>query len=224
MKESDILRTGGNGLIGSNQDSAPAWTVTFADMVTLLLCFFIMIVAISQPDPTKVEQVTESAQKALGTTGAEKRVQVLDINELVRSVERIIAQEKMQSQVEVAVTNRGVVVSAKGAMFFQSGDSAVLPQAMPLLKKLAKQINRVPYQIAVEGHTDNVPIKSAVYPSNWELSAARAGQIVRFLVDNGVKPQRLSAVGLADTRPKRPNSNDTNRAINRRIEIVFLTR
>lgn len=224
MKVSDILHTGADGLIGRQEESAPAWIVTYADMVTLLLCFFILIVAISQPDPSKVEQVTQSTQEALGTTGAEKRVQVLDINELVKAVERIIAQEKMQSQVEVAVTNRGVVISGKGATFFQSGESTVLPKAVPLLKKLAKQINRVPYQIAVEGHTDNVPIRSAVYPSNWELSAARAGQIVRFLVSSGVKPQRLSAVGLADTRPKRPNATESNRAINRRIEIVFLTR
>lgn len=200
------------------------WLITYADMITLVLAFFVMLCAVSDFNPAKFEEATQSAKKALGSqTEKKKGVKVLSIEELINAVKRIIHQQHLEQQVAVEATGRGVVISARGATFFRSGDSSVLPAAMPLLKALAGPINTTPYSIAVEGHTDNVPATGTRYPSNWELSSARASEIVRYLINSGVKPSRLRATGLADTQPKLPNTSERNRAINRRIEIVFLT-
>jgi chemotaxis protein MotB len=201
------------------------WLITYADMITLVLAFFVMLTAASDFNPAKFEQAAQSTKNALGSSEVEKKqgVKVLSIDELVKAVQRIIRQTHLEKQVEVAATGRGVVVSARGAAFFQSGEASVLPAAMPLLKALAGPINKTPYSIAVEGHTDNVPLGGGHYPSNWELSSARASEIVRYLINSGVRPNRLRATGLADTQPKRPNTTERNRAMNRRIEIVFLT-
>ncbi|MBC7543625.1 MAG: flagellar motor protein MotB [Candidatus Sericytochromatia bacterium] len=201
------------------------WLITYADMMTLVLAFFVMLTAVSDFNPAKFEAATQSAKKALGSaqTEAKKGVQVLSIEELVKAVQKIISEQRLEKQVDVKATGRGVVISAKGAAFFPSGEAHVLSHAMPLLQALAGPINSVSYSIAVEGHTDNVPLNSARYPSNWELSSARASEIVRYLASNGVKPQRLRATGLADTQPKAANTSERNRAMNRRIEIVFLT-
>jgi chemotaxis protein MotB len=211
---------------GAEEDKHGAlWLITYADMITLVLAFFVMLCATSDFNPAKFEQAAQSAKSALGSSQTEtkKGVKVLSIEELVRAVQRIIQQQHLEKQVEVEATGRGVVISARGAAFFQSGEASVLPAAMPLLRALAGPINTTPYSIAVEGHTDNVPLAGGHYPSNWELSSARASEIVRYLINSGVKPNRLRATGLADTQPKQPNSSERNRAINRRIEIVFLT-
>lgn len=207
----------------SDEKHGSLWLLTYADMITLILAFFVVLAAISDVNPAKLELVTKSTKKSLGSTEkVQKGVPVLSLDELIKAVQQIVKQQKLENQVEVTATSRGVVVSGRGAMFFRSGDSKVLPAAMPLLKALAGPINNVAYKIAVEGHTDNVPA-GGIYPSNWELSSARASEIVRFMIQSGVAPERLRAVGLADTVPKQPNTNETNRAINRRIEIVFLT-
>jgi chemotaxis protein MotB len=198
------------------------WLITYADVITLLLGFFILMLAISDVNPVKVEEVTKSTNKNFGTTGVDKQVEVLSIQELIDEVNRIIKKEKLENQVEVKATNRGVVVSGKGATFFTPGEAVVLTKAHVLLEKLGSEINKVPYDVAIEGHTDNTPISSGKYPSNWELSSARASNIVRFLISSGVKPGKLRAVGFADTVPKVPNDKEFNRAQNRRIEIVFL--
>lgn len=198
------------------------WLITYADVITLLLGFFILMLAISDINPVKIVEVTNSTSKNFGTTGVEKQVEVLSIQELIDEVNRIINREKLQDQVEVKATNRGVVVSGKGSTFFNSGEAEVLTKAHMLLKKLGKEINKVPYDVAIEGHTDNIPIRSGKYPSNWELSSARASNIVRFLISSGVKSSKLRAVGFAETVPKVPNNTEFNRAQNRRIEIVFL--
>jgi chemotaxis protein MotB len=198
------------------------WLITYADVITLLLGFFILMLAISDINPVKVEEVNKSTSKNFGTTGVDKQVEILSIQELIDEVNRIIKKEKLENQVEVKATNRGVVVSGKGSTFFHSGEAEVLPQAHMLLTKLGNQINKEPYDVAIEGHTDNVPIRSSNFPSNWELSSARASNIVRYLISTGVKSTKLRAVGFADTVPKFPNDSETNRAKNRRIEIVFL--
>ncbi len=200
------------------------WLITYADMITLVLAFFVMLTAVSDFNPAKFEEAKNSANKALGTETAKKNgVKVVSIDDLIKSVQAIIKQQHLEKQVEVTASGRGVVISARGAAFFQSGEAHVLSQALPLLNALAGPINNTAYSIAVEGHTDNVPLNSAQYPSNWELSSARASEIVRYLANAGVKPQRLRATGFADTQPKVGNSNEKNRSINRRIEIVFLT-
>lgn len=207
---------------GESGEAKNSWLLTYADAITLLLGFFILLLALSDINPDKVEQVSKSTKKSFGTRGFEKQVSIISLEELIKEVREIIRREKLEKQVEVEATNRGVVIRGKGSTFFRSGDANVLSQAYPLLKKLALQINKSPYRVAIEGHTDNIPITSGKFPSNWELSSARSSNIVRYLISQGVEPDKLRAVGFADTVPLVPNKNEYNRAINRRIEIVFL--
>ena len=109
-------------------------------------------------------------------------------------------------------------------MLFDFGKAAINPGGLDFLNKLAALIQKVPYPVRVEGHTDNVPIRTVRFPSNWELSIARAVSVVKYFAESGkINPQRLSAVGYGETRPLMPNDSTTNRARNRRVEIVLVT-
>ena len=139
-------------------------------------------------------------------------------------------REKLQELLEeaglaekgVAVETRdGVVLQLSGDVLFGSGQSYINVEARKLLEALAQYTLSVEYSLDIVGYTDNVPIATAVYPSNWELSAGRAGQAVRYLTERGVEPSRLRAIGRADTNPLQNNDTPEGRAQNRRVEFVF---
>lgn len=202
------------------------WLLTYSDMVTLLLCFFILLGAISTIDPAKLQQVAQSMVKAMR---GKVEQPIVSLQEVADKVNEIIQKQDLQEEVDVEVTPRGVAINAKGGIFFASGRAEILDTAEPLLYSLVEEVKKVPYNIAVEGHTDNIPISTPEFPSNWELSAARATQVVRFFIRNGVPKERLQAIGYADTRPRVPNTTPEgfpipeNQAKNRRVVIVFLT-
>lgn len=141
----------------------------------------------------------------------------------------MLTEENLSAEVKAEKTPQGVAISVPGAYLFQSGSADISPQAQPLIKRIAEIIRSVPYNVAIEGHTDDVPIQTREFPSNWELSAARASGIVRFLIDQGIYSRRLRAVGFSDTQPIVPNIDPMtgvispeNRARNRRVVIRFL--
>lgn len=190
-------------------------------MFTLLVTFFVIIAAVSSVDEAKYEMVAKSMSQAMDKT----KIQQVSIDSLIQDVKQAIINEKMEQVVEVNVAPRGVAISAKGSMLFPSGSANLKTSAFPILNRLAGLINETPYNIAVEGHTDNVPISGdlAVYfPSNWELSSARASSVVRHFIEQGVNSVRLSAVGFADTKPVDTNLTEEGRARNRRVTIIFL--
>ncbi len=203
------------------RETEDAWLLTYGDMFTLLVTFFVIIIAVSSVDEAKYEMVAKSMSQAMD----KKKVQHISIDSLIQDVKEAIAHEQMEAVVEVDVNPRGVAVSAKGSMLFPSGSARLKTTAMPMLNSLARLINQTPYNIAVEGHTDNVPISDALaerYPTNWELSSARASSVVRHFIEQGVEAARLSAVGFADTRPLVSNATAEGRARNRRVIIIFL--
>ena len=134
------------------------------------------------------------------------------------------ALSKLQDRIKVRIDQRGVIVSLSEAGFFDTGSAQVRDDAVPTLRDLAVALRSTDSPIAVEGHTDNVPIKTPLYPSNWELSTVRATSIVRYLIEEqGYDPLRLSATGFAEYRPVGDNATAEGRSQNRRVDLVVLT-
>lgn len=203
-----------------HQEDQEDWQLSYGDMVTLLLTFFVVIVTMSQVNLTTLEEIGASMRRAIKGGGPKPRY---SLSELVEDVKRMIEEEGLQGQVDVGITPQGVAINLKGAVLFDLGSTELKPQALPLLMRLAGKLKDLPYRISVEGHTDDLPIHTHRFPSNWELSAARAARVVRFFIQQGIPKGRLQAVGFADTQPRVPNTSPENRAKNRRVVIRLLT-
>lgn len=217
---------------------APAYMTTWGDMCTLLLCFFVMLLAMSTIDPNKFMVAASSFQNAfsgvlesfpsvlitkdilvprLGGDEQNKRMAV----DARRRIQRTVREEELQDAIKVEVTDKGIAIKITDPVGFDVGDAEIRPEFIQLLYEMAEIINRHPDTfIRVEGHTDNTPINTSEFPSNWELSAARALNIVKFFAYRcGIDPKRLSAVGYGEYHPVAPNDTPENRQKNRRIEI-----
>ena len=217
---------------------APAYMLTWGDMCTLLLCFFVMLLAMSTIDPAKFDVAASSFQNAfsgvlesfpsvlitqevlvprLGGNEQNKRLAV----DAARRIRKAVKSENLEDAIKVKVTESGIAVKVADPIGFDIGDAEIKPELMSVLGQVAEIIGRVEgTQIRVEGHTDDIPIHTRKFPSNWELSAARALNVVKFLATRGnIDPARLSAIGYGEYRPLVPNTSEKNRMQNRRIEI-----
>ena len=191
------------------------WLFTYADMVTLLFTFFVLLYAISNPDPVKLQLLSNyfSDEKKMTFT------------ELQQKIEEYIVDKDVEGQVSVKVTSKGVEVSFKDKVLFGMGKADLKDAASPILTEISKLINYEEIKdrkLYIEGHTDSVPIKSKVFPSNWELSSARSASVVRFFAKNGVKKERFVSIGYADTRPLEEETDPVlGQAKNRRVVVVI---
>ena len=220
---------------------APEWLVTFADLMSLLLTFFVLLLSFSTVEEQKFNAATGSIRSAFGMhseispinrpTGSKilpskTQQEAGDPNAKPRLVvvrlRQALEKSGMQDHGRVRVTERGTVLELDGELLFDSGRSDLKQAAAPVLDSIADVAQSVGGRIEIEGHTDDVPIATSRFPSNWELSAARAGAAVRYLSDHGVGADRLSAVGYADTRPIVSNDSPEHRARNRRVEFLFV--
>jgi chemotaxis protein MotB len=221
----------------------PKWLVTYADMVTLLLCFFVLMLAFANTDAVKFKEVLGSVKDAFGVQrdvfelGKEGGMELpitlessppkteMQKQRLVNLLQTAVKEEGLEKNVLIALHRRGVkmeITELAGSAMFEPGGTEILAESRRLLLKLIPIMHDTVYKITVEGHSDNIPVKSPLYPSNWELSSARAGSVVRFLIQTGnLDPRRFSAVGHADTQPLRDNDTPENRARNRRVSIVY---
>lgn len=207
------------------------WSLTLADMMTLILCFFVVIAAIAKPDRQAMDSVAKSMQTAMKgeppegaagmARGPDTGRRLFDIQvELVR----LLKVEK--DLVAVKLRPDAVLVELPGDVSFLSGSADLTESARGVLGRLAGPLAGLGYPVAVEGHTDDVPIASARFPSNWELSAARAAAVARLLIERGLAQERLTVIGLAHTRPQAPHRDDSGRALpenqarNRRVSIL----
>lgn len=212
------------------------WLVTYADLITLLMVFFLVMYALA---PKGVNENFEKLKSSLSTSlkkttnpkigekDAYTAVGVKEDKKLKATsdevVESIVTNDpKGNSDVKVHVDERGLIVSLIDTSFFDPGKAVLKPSAVKLLKGMAPSFLKQTNEVRVEGHTDNVPMHSAQFASNWELSAARAAAVVRFLNGQGVVSARLSAVGFADTKPLQSNGTPEGRKRNRRVEIVLV--
>lgn len=202
-------------------DGEGNWLMSYADMMTLLFAFFVIMAAFSTPDASKMERLKQETAKSMGV---EYQRPFEDMTDTVR---KVLKDFKLDQEISVVETTDGVAITSKGTLFFDSGSADLKGQAQDLIEKLSQilVVQAKGFRILVEGHTDDVPIVSARFPSNWELSAGRASTVVRLLESKGFPHNDLRPLGLADTEPVVPNldsegkPNNENRAQNRRIVI-----
>jgi len=201
-------------------DDSGGWLTTYADMMTLLMTFFVLLFAMSTLDPVKLEQFGQSMGEHQGSRKKSKKVSLSQIN---KEVKKLVKNQKLQEQVKVRMDARGVTLEIASDLAFNVGSADLSRPIQSFLIKLVSTMNKATYAIAVEGHTDNIPIRSATFPSNWELSAARASAVIRYLTSQGIPGDKFRAIGFGDTAPKVANDTRENRAKNRRVDITFLT-
>jgi len=217
------------------------WLVSYADLVTLLLALFTTLYAASTLDARKLDPIAASFRDAVDArpvvaapTSSEAAKPV--IVPPVEIVARLKAFEDLkvrlaheledavrQQRLEIAIDGRGLVLSLPEEATFPVGTADVTPAARELITRLADKVAPLPNLIRVEGHTDDVPIRTPRFASNWELSTARASAVVALLIGSvGIDPARLSAAGYGEFHPRVPNSSAENRARNRRIDLVVM--
>lgn len=269
---------------GSEDQDEGTWFVSLSDMLTLLLCFFILMVSVSHLDQERYKQVASSLEAALkaekaahrfdrqaqtvvrqsitrnqpgapvispaippivpldstgpnpevapeakpetpGSGAAQAGPKTKSIDEIKNELTARFSLDK--NAVSLEKRDAGVAVTLKGAVLFDRASAELTPTALHYLDSIASVLLGTPYKVTIEGHTDSDPIQSFVYPSNWELSAARASRVARHLIDRGVARSRIAVMGLADTRPVAPNVNDKgqslpeNQARNRRVVVLI---
>ncbi|MBK9305830.1 MAG: OmpA family protein [Nitrospira sp.] len=220
------------------------WLVSYADFITLLFAFFVVMYSISSVNVGKYRTVSESIKAALNPVVSppssptpialssskaaltapdapgSKEVVVRKLRNLVKSIKAVPQMSTVRITEKI---NGDIVITIPDQLLFNSGEAAVRSEALPFLEGLSGALVELNRHTKVEGHTDNVPIRTAQFPSNWELSAARAVMVVRVLSElYGVPSDHLAAVGHADTRPLTENLDPEQRAKNRRVEVVIL--
>ncbi len=217
-----------------DEPSAPFWMATFSDMMTLLLTFFVMLVAMSEVEVKKFEEAMSYFTGRRGIMEQEGLMPGImgvagqhDVREQARAFEdlaRDIHDKGLGNAVDVDLTPRGVRLTFVDEIAFASGSAVLGGPARDVLLRTAEAARGVG-AIEVEGHTDDRPIATAAYPSNWELSAARAAAVVRFLLaqPGALPPDRYLATGYAEHRPRDANDTPEGRARNRRITVLFRT-
>lgn len=205
------------------------WLITFADMSVLLMCFFVILFSMSSPDAEQFKVVSQALRDRGFFSDA---VPIEDpFNELRQQLVTSIGISGFDSYVTATESPKGIDVEMSASALFAPGSAIVSPQAAPILELVAKQIMTVADRdvtIDVEGFTDDSKLLSQQFPSNWELSCARAAGVVRFLIDKGVPASKLRAIGLGETHPKAPNHDAAGNAIpanqdlNRRVVVKLL--
>jgi chemotaxis protein MotB len=200
-----------------------AWLLTYADMITLLMALFLLMFSMSDINPAKFEANMASISEHI--TGTQPDMPIQDIIQLINNS---IAANHMEKSVDVTTDGAGIVIEFRSSLLFAIGEATINESALPIMGELVRLISDQKYArygIEIEGHTDDVPIYSERFPSNWELSAARAANVTKLFVDNKVVLKRLRAIGYAEGQPKVPNraaggaAIAENQAINRRVVI-----
>ena len=216
------------------------WLVSYADFITLLFAFFVVMYSISSVNEGKFRTVSESIQAALkpvvSRPVADAHFDLGDFKasivptltqkvQIIRQVQAVLKKfvdEHEKERISVSSTDQGILVTIADSMVFESGRADVRREALPVLEALAEVMGDTSVkEVRVQGHTDNVPIRSGQFPSNWELSSARAVMVVRVLTElYKVPPERISAIGFGEFRPVADNLTPNSRAKNRRVELM----
>jgi chemotaxis protein MotB len=236
--------------VEKEKDESKRWLETFSDLMSLLLVFFILLFAFGQEDLAKFRLLSSSLRAAFSGVSVfsggmgmgdgfdasgmqEPGTNVINFGSLPsRQYEYLqlsnvltdfAVRNEFSEQIAVNVGQEGIYVSLSSALLFPSGSTQLGDDGRKTLDAIAKLLNTMPNNIRIEAHTDDTVTGSPIYPTNWDLSSGRAVSIVRYLQDAGeIKPERLSAVGLAEYHPLYPNDTPAHRALNRRADILIL--
>lgn len=208
------------------EEPGELWLITYADLITLLLCFFILLFASANVDQNVWDRV-----KASYRSKVKSKVVATPLSEIKHQLDSMLMKEVKDKNLEIENLDNGINMRFLSNSFYNSGDAKLLPEGKEIVDKIFEIINSVSkakkadFHIDVEGHTDDNPINNISFPSNWELSVARASNVVRYLIERGMEPGRLKASGYADTQPVVPNRNakgepiPNNQSINRRVVL-----
>ncbi|MGH9607699.1 MAG: OmpA family protein [Terracidiphilus sp.] len=245
-------------LVPKGRISHDRWLVSYADFITLLFAFFVVLYAFSKSGHQKQAQVSgsiDSAFRALGifpdsarghiqsaaASGADEPASPMnivtgedllapaevkdDLQRIQHDLTQTLSNQVAAHTVSIHMGRDGLVISLREAGFFNSGSADPKPASLPTLREIAERLGKTPYDLRIEGHTDNVPIHNAQFDSNWELSTARAVSIARiFLALKAIPPDRISAAGYAQYHPVDSNATPQGRAENRRVDLVVMPR
>jgi len=223
------------------RENLERWLITYADLITLLLAFFIMMYTFSKQDAHTHQEVAEhlkaifkgessvvkeggatgqkEANASPGSAGTGREIEA----ELESQIAAMADANDEGHKISVFRDERGIVIRIMDRAFFDEGKAELKETAKSALRKIVPILEKSKNHVRIEGHTDDVPINTAEFRSNWELSTRRATEVVRYLIEKyGFLPHRISASGYAEYRPVAPNDTQQNRALNRRIEIILL--
>jgi len=237
---------------GADEIETGGWLTTYSDLVTNLLCLFVLLFSFATIDDEKFEQFTRSLQSSFlemsdgaiyvennghslvsliadyNAVGAQSSVtsnanaeEDMTLEDFKTNVRETISDLQLDEYVSVIDETEEVTLRFNSLVLFDSGSAEIKDSGKEVLKKLGDFLARLDSEILIQGHTDNLPINTPLFPSNWELSTKRATNVVRYLIDNcGVDPAKITPTGNAEFRPVAPNDTEENRQKNRRIDIV----
>lgn len=224
-------------------DDEATWLVTYADLMTILLVFFVLLYTLAFFEKEKYRHAVETIKVQIEDNEnliglmelmeiperPDTRITIEDITGL-KSREKSLfenlnkfARSNTQSQsISTRILDGKIIVNVEGNALFNSGSAGLNDTAVPIFDEIIQILHDYPdYNINIKGHTDNIPISTDIFPSNWELSAVRATTVLKYLISKGINPQRLTATGYGDVMPLVPNTSEENRARNRRVEFVL---
>jgi chemotaxis protein MotB len=231
------------------KDTSERWLLTYADLMNLLLILFILLYSMSQVDQSKYEQLAQSLNASLGISSGKKftptqgagssviplpntipetviksKMEQQQMDEVQKQVNNLVKNGNLEGKVDVQMQERGIVISITAQLLFKPGEADIVPGSKPTIQEIGTVLKGIPgNQIRIEGYTDTDPIHTDKFPSNWELSSARATNILRLLVDTaGIDPGMIAATGYGEMRPIVKNDTAENKAKNRRVNIVIL--
>lgn len=210
---------------------APMWIVTYSDMVTLLLTFFVLMLSMANMDQVKFKKAADSLAGAFGVMGSSDKTEVTTpkvvsftpvnddfTSQVYRRLKTKLRELKLNKKIKLVKDRGAVVLRIDESILFTSGQKTLHPEAYPVLRKVAELVRPLPLKLKVEGHTDNRGDELA----NWDLSVGRAVSVLRFLASNQLVPlNRLAATGYGSQKPLFPNNSVREQALNRRVEFVL---
>ncbi len=219
------------------EPGSPQWVITFSDMVTLMLCFFVLLLSFASTDSESFRSAAGSVRQAFGAArpaplskpaaasapevAAEASAPPSATPATIERVRAYLSERGLNDAVDVLDSPRGVVIRAKDRVLFATAEAELKPEGLAVLDTVTVLSFGFDGRLAVEGHSDDRPMQSTRFPSNWELSSARAGAVLRYLLEQGVDPALVYVAGYAHTRPIADNATNEGRALNRRVEFVF---
>lgn len=215
---------------------APAWLTTFSDLMSLLLCFFVLIVSMSSTDPQEFQKASGSLRGSLGILSESPStmelitvivpkvadVELGEISTAISKLQDFVETQKQEESIKIVITSQGIAIRILTPLLFDRGMAELRPEGMPYLAKVFDISRGWNNNLRIAGHTDDLPVTTGMFESNWDLSYARARNIILFGINySGLAPERFSAVGYGEYKPAFPNDTEANRKKNNRIEIFI---
>lgn len=224
-------------------DDDATWLVTYADLMTIMLVFFVLLYTLAFFEKEQYRHAVETIkvqveedEHLIGLMElleipetADTQITIEDITglhsrekSLFNTLTKFARSSKQTENISTRILDGKIIVTINGKALFDSGSAALNDTSISIFDEIIQILDDYPdYNINIKGHTDNIPISTALFPSNWELSAVRATTVLKYLVEKGISPKRLTATGYGDVLPLVPNTSEENRAQNRRVEFVL---